>query len=226
MTKGKIIFIDDIYTFISTEFNGDMMPDRNGEDIINEFKNHCLDTDENYKHFINKFNKKYFNYDKDDLIKDYYIDNYLLDISNNWTDFLYIINQSDNIYTIKTKDDLIELQPYTLGIFNFQSFVDAIKQNKTEQISFTKEDFVNYINCLKEDEEFFNSLYSLCKRRQDIIDIFPLTMQNFVDLLKIIMNDTDDYIWQWCYDYDFGEKDMYINNKLIKSPEDLFDAIK
>ena len=51
-------------------------------------------------------------------------------------------------------------------------------------------------------------------------------MQNFVDLLKVIMNDTDDYIWQWCYDYDFGKKEMYINNTLIKSPEDLFDALK
>ena len=226
MTRGKIIFIDDIHTYISTEFNGDMMPDRKGEDIINTFKNHSLDTDENYKHFINKFNKKYFNYDDEGLIIDYYIDNYSIDISNNWTDFLYIINQSDNIYNIKTKNDLIELQPYTLGIFNFQSFVNIIKQNKTEQISFTKEDFVNYINYLKEDEEFFNSLYSLCKRRQDIIDIFPLTMQNFVDLLKVIMNDTNDYIFQWCYDYDFGEKDMYVNNKLIKSPEDLFDSLK
>ena len=39
------------------------------------------------------------------------------------------------------------------------------------------------------------------------------------------MNDENDYIFKWCYEYEYGLKDMYINKELIKTSEDLYNIL-
>lgn len=227
MTRGKIIYIDEKLTYISTEFNGDMYPQmRKGKEIVDEFKNNRLNSVENYTSFLYDFNNKYFNY-PEDLFHLYDIQNYIIDISNNWTDYLYIINQSNDIYKIKTKEgNEIELLPNKMAICDFQKFVEYVEPLEIiENKLLSKEDFIYYLNELKEDEDFYNALANVCKNRQDCIDIYPKTMLHFVDLLQKLMNDENDYIFKWCYEYEYGLKDMYINKELIKTSEDLYNIL-
>ena len=69
MTRGKIIYINnDSQVFATCEFNGDMHPQRYGEDVLAGFKNGLFQGYEGYERFVESFNRKYFGYDEE-LIK-------------------------------------------------------------------------------------------------------------------------------------------------------------
>lgn len=104
MTRGKIIFIDaDDKMYSTCEFNGEMHPDRNGQDVIEHFQYGMIQDKENFMKYIRRFIKRYYPYEND-TVTDYLNNTRLIDITDNWTDYLYIINQSASEYRVKTKE--------------------------------------------------------------------------------------------------------------------------
>ena len=84
MTRGKILYIcNDFQVYTTCEFNGDMHPDRYGEDVLEGFKNRLFQNYGGYERFVENFNSKYFGYD-DRLIKEYVgCTKQIFDITNN-----------------------------------------------------------------------------------------------------------------------------------------------
>jgi len=63
MTRGKIIFIqNDMHVYVTCEFNGDMHPDRRGEEIFDSFQIGAFDTYQGYESFVRRFNRKFYGY--------------------------------------------------------------------------------------------------------------------------------------------------------------------
>ena len=64
MTRGKIMLIQgEMEVYVTCEFNGDMHPNRYGEDILKSFKNGLLQNYKDYERFVENFNTKNFGYD-------------------------------------------------------------------------------------------------------------------------------------------------------------------
>ena len=87
MTRGKIFYIkNDFQVYTTCEFNGDMHPQRYGEDVLEGFKNGLFQNYNGYERFVENFNRRYFGYDEE-LIKESieYSRKRTIDISNNWS---------------------------------------------------------------------------------------------------------------------------------------------
>lgn len=70
MTRGKIIYINhDFQVYTTCEFNGDMHPQRYGEDVLLGFQNGLFQNRGGYQRFVENFNRKYYGYD-DELMKE------------------------------------------------------------------------------------------------------------------------------------------------------------
>lgn len=223
MTRGKILLVNDGKVYITTEFNGDMYPSGYGNDIIAAFKRNRFDTVEHFYEFVGSFNRRNFGY-SEEIIRIKEISE--LDINQNWTDYLYVINLTNKDFIIITKDKEIILPANALGICHFQEYLETIKkpvQPKPQYLS--KDDFEFYILALKSDVHFYTAVTDVCREygRQDTIDIYPVTMINFVDLLKLLMHDENDYIFKWCYDCDFGSTELTTSNgETIETIDDLY----
>ncbi|MCD8206210.1 MAG: hypothetical protein LUD29_06395 [Clostridia bacterium] len=60
MTRGKIVLVSDDKILSSLEFNGDMYIDGHGEDVITYLKG--VHTEEAYRTYVKRFNKRHFGY--------------------------------------------------------------------------------------------------------------------------------------------------------------------
>lgn len=121
MTRGKIIFIDrDGRVYSSVEFNGDMYPDGNADRILEMFEAGFFTNYNNFECFVIRFNKSHYGYE-DELIHPVACDEEMvIDVKENWTDYLYIINNADCEWVIKDKNGTTFLNRKTLGIIYFQ----------------------------------------------------------------------------------------------------------
>ena len=96
MTRGKIIYIDrDGKIFSSVEFNGDMYPNGNADRILEMFEAGLFSNYSNYESFVIRFNKSHYGYEEELIHLITYKEERVIDITENWTDYLYIINNSD-----------------------------------------------------------------------------------------------------------------------------------
>ena len=56
MTRGKIIFIQgDMQIYATCEFNGDMHPDRYGEEVLECFRNGFFQNYRSYERFVENY---------------------------------------------------------------------------------------------------------------------------------------------------------------------------
>lgn len=122
MTRGRILYIYNSFQVCTTcEFNGDMYPQRYGEDVVAGFKNGLFENYGGYERFVENFNRKYFRYD-DELIKEFIgCTEQTFDITDNWTDYLYLINESSDEWRIKTKENKENLPAHSLAIIHYQT---------------------------------------------------------------------------------------------------------
>ena len=164
MTRGVIIFVDNsdvIYS--SVEFNGDMYPDSvigYGDTII---KNYCLEKNWNYmsfKELIYSFDNKYFKYRETmdiGLIKTIEKNKDCLDLSSYMTDYIYLINSSDNKLFCKNKEKMEAVDSKCLAIFNYDKLDRIIKHTGRERlkISFSEK----YIYICKSILDFYFRLH-------------------------------------------------------------------
>ena len=127
MTRGKIIFIDKEGKAYSTvEFNGDMYPEGTAGEILERFEEGYFENCQLYKRFVENFNKRNYGYDEDLVAPFYGHQDRVIDVTENWTDYLYIINESSEEWIIKAKEESAVLSECSLGIVRFQKVVNII----------------------------------------------------------------------------------------------------
>lgn len=219
MTRGRILYIyNDFQVCATCEFNGDMHPQRYGEDVLERFKNGLFQNYGGYERFVENFNRKYFRYD-DELIKEFigYTER-TFDITDNGTDYLYIINESSDEWRIKTKVNEENLPAHSLAIIHYQ-LIDKIvarepEKNLKSKSILSEQEFVDIIDRLREaadlqaqvDKLFRNSRENI---ENDFCNAAALQISHessVVFLLKRIMYDQYEYIDYFIYELDYGRK--------------------
>lgn len=218
MTRGKILYINNDFQLCTTcEFNGDMHPQRYGEDVLQCFKNGLFQNYGGYERFVENFNRKYFGY-AEELIKELIgCANQTFDITNNWTDYLYIINESSDEWRIKTKENEENLPAHSLAIIHYQLIKKIVVREqenfKTTSI-LSEQEFVDIINRLREASDLQEQVDRLFRNsRENIENDFcnAAALQishesSVVFLLKRIMHDQYEYIDYFIYELDYGRK--------------------
>ena len=219
MTRGKIIYINtDSQVFATCEFNGDMYPQRYGEDVLEGFKNGLFQNYGGYERFVENFNRKYFGYDEE-LINEFIVcAKKTFDITNNWTDYLYIINESSDEWHIKTKENEEKLPAQSLALIHYQLVNKIVVRAKQKNFKTTnvlsEQEFVNIINRLREASDLQEQVDKLFRNsRENIENDFcnAAALQishesSVVFLLKRIMHDQYEYIDYFIYELDYGRK--------------------
>ncbi len=135
MTRGKIIYLDsDQKAYSTIEFNGDMYPEGHGDEIIERFEENYFTSFTVYENFVFRFNKRNFGY-PEKLIRSLSCSQTgVIDVTGNWTDYLYIINESTQKWIILDEEGTKDLPDQTLGVVSFKS-VENVIQKKSESVS-------------------------------------------------------------------------------------------
>lgn len=219
MTRGKIIYInDDSQVYATCEFNGDMHPHRHGEDILEHFQDGLFQGYKSYSEFVGKLNRKYFGYDGELIGTCFGYTNRTIDITDNWTDYLYIINNSSDEWIIATKGNEKHLPSRALGIIHYQAIISIVVQTNKKDLReldiLSKKEFVDVMNRLRgasDLQEQVNKLFH--DSRENIENDFcnaaalQISHENsVVFLLKRIMRDQYEYIDYFIYELDYGRK--------------------
>ena len=219
MTRGKIIYINnDSQVYATCEFNGDMHPDRRGKDILEYFKNGLFQEYKRYGGIVEKFNKKYFGYDEELIRACFGYGNRTIDITDNWTDYLYIINNSSNEWIVATKENRKTLPSHALGLVHYQELINIVVQQNPENLDMagglSKREFVDVMNRLREASDLQEQVDRLFRNSRENLEndfcnaaALQISHENtVVFLLKKMLHDKYDYIEYFVYELDYGRK--------------------
>ena len=243
MTRGKIIYISkDSQVYITCEFNGDMHPNRLGEDILEYFQVGLFRDYRGYDKFVGRLNRKYFGYGEELIKLCFEYTNQHIDITDNWTDYLYIINNSSDEWIIEEKENKKFLPPYALGIVHYQQIINIVvqKENVEKTVILSKKEFIDVMNRLREASDLQTQVNKLFRNSRENIEndflnaaALQISHQStVVFLLKKILNDQYDYIEYFIYELDYGR--MYEEGMLtdengqdidIHTPDLLYEFI-
>ena len=132
MTRGTFFLVTDSEVFRSTEFNGDMYPEKPGYGVEALEMLKPITTKEEFTVMVEKFNREHHNYDDEQLVWDmpynhpgeeepgFFDAPNFCDMSNGYfdgfrffSDYLFIKNASQVPFNIRTKDQqqTIKLSP-------------------------------------------------------------------------------------------------------------------
>ena len=135
MTRGQIAIITpDDKLITSTEFNGDMYYDGegHGKEVVETLES--IETEEEYREFVNDFNGRNFRYTDRELFYD--CDDSFYDMSTDYfgkwfSDYVYIKNLSDKdvVFTDSDKQKIV-LEPDEIMAFNFGRFYASDAERK------------------------------------------------------------------------------------------------
>lgn len=218
MTRGKILFIDgDSRLYCSTEFNGDMYPEGNGGEVIEKFKEGYFSDCSHYNRFIELFNKRHFSYESE-LFEELTCEKNVLSIKDNWTDYLYIINNSVKEWIIIDKHgNPSYLTANTMAIVYYQEVERLIHWCIEELYEFSSatlecEEFVSIIDKLREASDLVDRVNELFRNSRDNMENeffnaagLQLSHENVVvNLLKKLMYDRYEWIEYFIYELDYG----------------------
>ena len=220
MTRGKIIYIDrDGKIFSSVEFNGDMYPDGNADGILEMFEAGLFSNYSNYESFVIRFNKSHYGYEEELIHPLACKEERVIDITENWTDYLYIINNSDCEWIIKNQNGTSFLDKRTLGIVRFQQVERMIhrilhENAKKSSTNISKEEFVDIMNRLREASDLVDKVDELFRKSRDNVECdfcngagLQISHESTVVLLlrKLLKDDVED-IDYFIYELDYGRK--------------------
>ena len=220
MTRGKIIYIDrDGKIFSSVEFNGDMYPDGNADGILEMFEAGLFSNYSNYESFVIRFNKSHYGYEEELIHLITYKEERVIDITENWTDYLYIINNSDCEWIINGQNGTSFLDKRTLGIVRFQQVERMIhrilhENAKKSSTNISKEEFVDIMNRLREASDLVDKVDELFRKSRDNVECdfcngagLQISHESTVVLLlrKLLKDDVED-IDYFIYELDYGRK--------------------
>lgn len=220
MTRGKIIYIDrDGKIFSSVEFNGDMYPDGNADRILEMFEAGMFSNYSNYESFVIRFNKSHYGYEEELIHLLTYKEERVIDITENWTDYLYIINNSDCEWIIKGQNGTSFLDKRTLGIVRFQQVERMIhrvlyENAKELSASISKEEFVEILNRLKDSSDLVRKVNSLFRNSRDNVECdfcngaaLQISHEStVVFLLRKLLKDAVENIDYYIYELDYGRQ--------------------
>ena len=220
MTRGKIIYIDrDGKIFSSIEFNGDMYPDGNADRIPKMFEAGLFSNYSNYESFVIRFNKSHYGYEEELIQLLTYKDERVIDITENWTDYLYIINNSDCEWIIKDQNGTSFLDKRTLGIVRFQQVERMIhrvlhENAKEFSASISKEEFVEILNRLRDSSDLVRKVNSLFRNSRDNVECdfcngaaLQISHEStVVFLLRKLLKDAVENIDYYIYELDYGRQ--------------------
>ena len=220
MTRGKIIYIDrDGKIFSSVEFNGDMYPDGNADRILEMFEAGLFSNYSNYESFVIRFNKSHYGYEEELIHPLACKEERVIDITENWTDYLYIINNSDCEWVIKDKNGVSFLDNRTLGIIRFQQVEKMIHRVLNENAkefsaNISKEEFVDIMSRLREASDLVDKVDELFRKSRDNVECdfcngagLQISHESLVVFLlrKLLKDDVED-IDYFIYELDYGRK--------------------
>lgn len=166
MTRGQIAIITpDGRLIASAEFNGDMYYDGAGygKEVVEALES--IETEEEYKEFVNAFNDRNFQYTDRELFYDCNGSFYDMstDYFDKWfSDYVYIKNLSDKTVVFTDADkQKIALAPDTLAAFHFGKFYASDFED------FEKREFIEQLGILKNGlgldmEENYANLWNAC----------------------------------------------------------------
>ena len=147
MTRGQIAIITPEGKLItSAEFNGDMYYDGegHGKEVVEALES--IETEEEYREFINDFNDRYFRYSDREMFYD--CDESFYDMSTDYfgkwfSDYVYIKNLSGKtvVFTDADKQKIAQ-EPDTLAAFNFGKFYASDAED------FEKREFIEQLGIL------------------------------------------------------------------------------
>lgn len=220
MTRGKIIYIDrDGKIFSSVEFNGDMYPDGNADRILDMFEAGLFSNYSNYESFVIRFNKSHYGYEEELIHLITYKEERVIDITENRTDYLYIINNSDCEWIIKGQNGTSFLDKRTLGIVRFQQverMIHRVLHENAEEFnaSISKEEFVEILNRLRDSSDLVRTVNSLFRNSRDNVECdfcngaaLQISHEStVVFLLRKLLKDAVENIDYYIYELDYGRK--------------------
>ena len=220
MTRGKIIYIDrDGKIFSSVEFNGDMYPDGNADRILEMFEAGLFSNYSNYESFVIRFNKSHYGYEEELIHLITYKEERVIDITENWTDYLYIINNSDCEWIIKGQNGTSFLDKRTLGIVRFQQVERMIhrvlpENAKEFSVSISKEEFVEILNRLRDSSDLVRKVNGLFRNSRDNVECdfcngaaLQISHEStVVFLLRKLLKDAAENIDYYIYELDYGRQ--------------------
>lgn len=166
MTRGQIAIITpDGKLITSAEFNGDMYYDNEGygKEVVEALES--IETEEEYREFVNNFNDRNFQYTDRELFYD--CDDSFYDMSTDYfgkwfSDYVYIKNLSDKdvVFTDSDKQKIV-LEPDEIMAFNFGRFYASDAED------FEIREFIGQLNVLKNGlgwdmEENYANLWNAC----------------------------------------------------------------
>lgn len=137
MTRGIILYISDNACIWKTEeLSHDMSPDGYGDEIIYVFQEGLFKNVHSFEKYLRRFiNRSFYECkDEDPILQTSYLDKErTMDISKNWTDYLYVINESDDIITIHSKGEKTSLKSGCMAVIYFQSVESILEKNIQEK---------------------------------------------------------------------------------------------
>ena len=220
MTRGTIIYIDrDGKIYSSVEFNGDMYPDGNADRILEMFEAGLFTNYKNYERFVIRFNKSHYGY-REELIHPFPCkEEQVIDVTDNWTDYLYIINNSDHQWILKDQNGASFLDIRSLGIVHFQQVEKMIhrilhENAKEFKINISKQEFVEILNRLRDSSELVNRVDELFRNSRENVECdfcngaaLQISHEStVVFLLRKLLNDEVENIDHFIYELDYGRK--------------------
>ena len=220
MTRGKIVYIDkDCKVYSTVEFNGDMYPGGNADDILDKFESGFFATYNRYENFVERFNKRHYGYPEvliEPLICE---ETAIINVTENWTDYLYIINNSESEWAIKDKNGISFLDKRTLAIVYFQQVEKLhhrIIKKSFGKIDYelSKDEFEDIVDRLKESSDLVSKVDDLFRNSRDNVECdfcngasLQISHESIVVLLlKKMMRDSCDNIDYFIYELDYGRK--------------------
>ena len=220
MTRGKIIYIDrDGKVFSSVEFNGDMYPDGNADGILEMFEVGFFTNYKNYENFVIRFNKSHYRYEEELIHLYSEKEERVIDVTENWTDYLYIINNSEHEWVIKDQNGASSLNKRTLGIVRFQQVEKMIhrvlhENAKEFSTNISKEEFVEILNRLRDTSDLVNKVNKLFRDSRDNVECdfcngaaLQISHEStVVFLLRKLLKDAVENIDYFIYELDYGRK--------------------
>lgn len=241
MTRGQIaVVLPDGNLLSSVEFNGNMFLSIHGKYVVDELA--CIESEEEYKAFVEQFNEDFFGYNYESLFQDcddgYY--DMQTDYFDKWfSDYVYIKNLSDKpVVFTDTQGRKIQIDSDVVAAFHFGEFLAADEED------FDRLTFVDELSDLKHNlgtdmSKNYSDIWNACADYDNnhsgsyITD--KITGYDFVDdelLEYIVKENATDLARLRCFINDTYEDDIYmldgygnLQNVDISDFENLIDDI-
>lgn len=222
MTRGRIILLGtDDKVYKTVEFNGDMYVKGHGYEIIQEFEEGHLQDIDSFNSYVTRLDRHNFHYAENggELIRCVLAkESGKFDVRDNWSDYLYIINESGKEYTILTSKGEICLGKNQMAVVYFTTLrcIKSREQNYKENQTFliSKKEFVSILEKMKETEQLIDDIDERLRKIKDsnIRDFcsgagLVITNQDCVlRLLALLTEDKYGDIDYFVYELKYGDE--------------------